>query len=108
LELFTTMVDARIAVEQGKEQQPSHSAIDNGNPAQFKPKYLVLDDINVDLISILVITLSLLSIPIFQFPLLKAFIAAAGILIPLRSFLPPSRVPQGLALITGASSGIGA
>lgn len=102
------MADARVAVEDGSEQQSSHRAIDNGNPAIFKPKWLVLDDINVDLISFLTIILTILSISLFNFPALVSIPAAATLLLPLRSFFPRPKTPEGTILITGASSGIGA
>jgi len=102
------MSQARVAVKEGHEQQPSHKAIDNGNPAIFKPKYFVIDDINIDLVSVMVTAFSVLSVVFLHFPVLKTFLIAAGIVLPLRIFLPFSKTPQGLALITGASSGIGA
>ncbi|EON66106.1 hypothetical protein W97_05349 [Coniosporium apollinis CBS 100218] len=81
------MAQARVAVKEGAEQQPSHAAIDNGNPANLKPKYLVLDDINIDLITVGVTTCTLISIFAFHFPTV---------------------IYSCPALITGASSGIGA
>ncbi|KAI9768038.1 MAG: hypothetical protein M1839_004301 [Geoglossum umbratile] len=102
------MPEAHIADKEGAEQQPSHSAIDCGNPAKFKPKYLVLDDINVDLISISVAAFSFLFVLFPYFSGIKALLIAAAIILPLRFFFPQPTTPQGLALITGASSGIGA
>jgi len=95
-------------VDEGTGQQPSHLAIDKGNPAQFKSKILILDDVNVDLISLLITAIAFFSVFFIQIPILKVFFVTTGILLPLRIFLPFSQVPQGLALITGASSGIGA
>jgi hypothetical protein len=99
--------DVSGAVE-NEDQQPSHKAIDNGNPARFKPVYLVLDDINVDFISASVTFLATLCVVFLQFAPTKTFSAAALILAPLRIFFPRPTNPEGLALITGASSGIGA
>jgi hypothetical protein len=42
--LSITMATARVGLE-GKakaDEQPSHNAIDNGNPAHFKPRWFVL------------------------------------------------------------------
>lgn len=102
------MADAHVAVDHGAEQQASHRAIDNGNPTIFKPKWLVLDDINVDLISFLTIITTILSIFFFSVPALVSIPAAAAFLLPLRLFLPRPKTPSGTVLITGASSGIGA
>lgn len=102
------MSHVRLGPELGQEEQPSHRAIDNGNPAVFKVKWLVLDDVNVDILS--GTTILAAAIAVFYFgvsPKLAAGLAAAFVL-PLRFFLPHSKVPQGLVLITGASSGIGA
>jgi hypothetical protein len=102
------MVDARVAVEHGAEQQPSHRAIDNGNPTIFRPKWLVLDDINIDLVSFLTLVTTVGSIILFGIPTILAMPAAAIFLLPLRLFFPRPKTPKGLVLITGASSGIGA
>jgi len=98
----------RVAVNKGSEQQPSHSAIDQGNPASFKLKYLVLDDINIDLISVIVAAVSLVSVFASYISSSKAFLVAAAIILPLRTFFPHPINPDGLVLITGGSSGIGA
>lgn len=103
------MPSASIGAEKDSEQQPSHRAIDNGNPTVFKPKWLVLDDINMDLLTFFTSLASIGSCLIFG--LAAAWITiplAAAIILPIRLFLPRSKAPQGLALITGASSGIGA
>jgi short chain dehydrogenase len=102
------MPQARVGVTEGAEQQPSHQAIDNGNPAKFKPAYLVLDDINVDLISVAVVAALIASVSVFHFSSTKALLLSAAIILPLRTFFPRPTNPQGLVLITGASSGIGA
>jgi len=102
------MSPERLSVEKGSEKQPSHNAIDYGNPAIFKPKFFVIDDINIDLISVLVTSISLLSVFTSYVSSLKAFVAAAAIILPLRTFLPRPKKPEGLVLITGGSSGIGA
>jgi hypothetical protein len=90
------------------DQQPSHRAVDNGNPAIFKPVYFVLDDINIDLISVTVTFLSITCAVFSLFSPVKTSLAAALIIVPLRLFFPRPTNPTGLALITGASSGIGA
>lgn len=90
------------------EQRPSHSAIDNGNPAIFKPKWLVLDDVNVDLISTVVTGAALIGIILFGVPWTIAGGSLLAFLLPLRTIFPRAKPPTGLVLITGASSGIGA
>jgi len=90
------------------EAQPSHAAIEAGNPAIFKPRYLVLDDINVDLLTVLVTLSSFLSIFALHLPMVLTLLAAAAVIFPLRLLFPRPAAPQGTVLITGASSGIGA
>lgn len=100
--------NGRVGVQEGAEQQPSHAAIDNGNPSIFKPKYLVLDDINIDLISVTLTFATLASIFVLGFATLPTVISGSTAIVALRTFFPRSTVPKGLVLITGASSGIGA
>ena len=102
------MVDARVAVEDGAEQQPSHRAIDNGNPTIYKPKWLVIDDVNIDLVSYVTLVTTVVSVLFLGFPAILVIAAAVIFLIPLRLFFPRPKTPEGLVLITGASSGIGA
>ncbi|KAF2188345.1 NAD(P)-binding protein [Zopfia rhizophila CBS 207.26] len=102
------MSPARVGVEDGAGQQPSHKAIDNGNLTIFKPKWLVLDDLNIDLISFVMVLATSTSILFFDLPARIAIPAAAALILPLRLFLPRPKTLQGLVLITGASSGIGA
>jgi short-subunit dehydrogenase len=91
------------------QQQPSHEAIDNGNPAIFKPKWLVLDDANVDLICETLASTAVLSVFFFGVPSIPIIASVGGVaILVLRSFFPRSQPPKGLVLITGASSGIGA
>ncbi|KAK7429826.1 hypothetical protein QQZ08_003671 [Neonectria magnoliae] len=90
------------------KSSPSRQAIDDGNPAMFKPRWLVLDDTNIDLITSVSILIALISVLLFNIPLKLAAPVAASIVLPLRVSLPKSDPPTGLALITGASSGIGA
>jgi hypothetical protein len=45
------MSSAHVGVDEGAKEQPSHRTIDNGNPSNFNPKWFVLDDVNIDLIS---------------------------------------------------------
>jgi hypothetical protein len=90
------------------EAQPSHAGIEAGNPAIFKPRYLVLDDINVDLLTVLVTILSFLSHFALHLPMVLTLLAAAAVIFPLRLLFPRPATPQGTVLITGASSGIGA
>jgi len=102
------MSSVRVGVEDGVVQQPSHEAIDNGNPTVFKPKWLVLDDLNIDLISFVTVLATSTSILFFGLSTRIAIPAAAALILPLRLFLPRPKTPQGLVLVTGASSGIGA
>ncbi|KAL5042394.1 hypothetical protein BDW71DRAFT_216994 [Aspergillus fruticulosus] len=88
-------------------QTPSHT-IDHANPSIFKPKYFVLDDINVDLLSFNILAASGLA---YCFSYLDAKLAAAVVaatVLPLRLIFPRPKTPAGTVLITGASSGIGA
>lgn len=101
-------INARLDVEPNTSQQPSHRAIDNGNPTIYKPKWLVLDDINIDLITFAVFVASAASILFFRYTLTPTLILATTIILPIRLFFPRPKVPEGLVLITGASSGIGA
>jgi hypothetical protein len=89
------------------DEQPSHAAIEAENPAIFRPKYLVLDDINVDLITVLVTVSNFLSIFALHLPIVLTLSAAAAAILPLRLPFPRPATPQGIVLITGASSGIG-
>jgi len=100
--------DARIGVADGADQLPSHEAIDNGNPTIYKPKWFVIDDINIDLISFMTFMAGCASIPFLNVPPSVALPAMAAIILPLRLFLPRPKTPEGLVLITGGSSGIGA
>jgi len=101
------MVQARIGTQTGDEQ-PSHSAIDNGNPAEFEPRWLVLDDVNIDLITVTAAAAAIASTLLYGVsPTIAGGLWAAAVL-PLRFFLPRPKTPEGLVLITGASSGIGA
>jgi len=99
-----------LASRDGSKQEPhpSHDAIDNGNPADFKPKWLVLDDVNIDMLSIGLTAAALISVLAFQQPAKLVGLAWASAFLPLRIFLPRPKTPEGLVLITGASSGIGA
>lgn len=89
-------------------EQPSHKAIDNGNPAIFKPKFFVLDDISIDLITVVVSTITVAAVFTSYIAGIPAILGAAAILLPLRTFFPRPVAPEGLVLITGGSSGIGA
>ncbi|KAK5188852.1 hypothetical protein LTR99_011088 [Exophiala xenobiotica] len=91
-----------------EQEQPSHGAVEVGNPASFKPKYLVLDDINIELITVFAAVSTAISIFVLGTPGLLTAAATAAIILPLRAFFPRPTTPQGLVLITGASSGIGA
>lgn len=104
------MSTSRVAVEEGSEQQPSHRAIDNGNPTKYNmPNFFVLDDINIDIITFVVFLATCASV-LFLGPIaaVTTIPAAAAVVLPLRIFLPRPTTPHGLVLITGASSGIGA
>jgi len=102
------MSQTRIGVSEGSEEQPSHRAIDNGNPSNFKPVYFVLDDVNVDLITFVTSILAAASVLLHQLSPVLALLIGASVILPLRLFFPRSSKPSGLVLITGASSGIGA
>jgi hypothetical protein len=97
-----------IEGHEGSQEQASHRAIDNGNPANFKPVYFILDDINIDLITFLSSIVSILAVVLRQLSPFQALFIASAIILPLRLFLPRSTKPTGLVLVTGASSGIGA
>jgi hypothetical protein len=97
-----------VSVNTAFKEQPSHAAIDHGNPARFKPIYFVLDDINIDLISVIVTTISFVLVFTPYVSGIKTILVAAAIIIPLRTFFPRPTNPDGLVLITGGSSGIGA
>ena len=43
------MSSARVGIEDGAERQSFHGAIDSGNPTAYKPKWLFLDEVNIDL-----------------------------------------------------------
>jgi hypothetical protein len=90
------------------DEQPSHKAIDNGNPAHFNPKWFVLDDVNIALISVLATVAALASFFFLGSSAKLALLVPATIVLPLRLLFPRSEPPEGLVLITGASSGIGA
>jgi hypothetical protein len=98
----------RVTVKDGSAQQPSHLAIDYGNPAIFKPKYLVLDDINIDLISVIVVFIGIVSAFTSYTSSTTAVLMVATAILPLRMIFPRPITPEGLVLITGGSSGIGA
>ena len=106
--------DARVSVNEGSEQQPSHRALDNGNAAAaaaYKPAAFRLDDINIDLISVIITTAAVISALLLRQQPAKLIVpatAAAATVLALRLFFPRPKPPQGLVLITGGSSGIGA
>jgi hypothetical protein len=104
------MATARVGLEDGAKanEQPSHKAIDHGNPAHFKPKWFVLDDANIDLITVITTIAALGSFFLFRSPIKLSVLVPAAIILPLRLWFPRPRTPEGLVLITGASSGIGA
>lgn len=88
--------------------QPSIEAVDKGNPGNFRVKWAVVDDINIDLASIVATVAAVASVVFLRCPLPVAGLGLAAVLLPLRLLLPRSKPPSGTALITGASSGIGA
>ncbi|XMA13637.1 hypothetical protein WAI453_006428 [Rhynchosporium graminicola] len=90
------------------DEQPSHKAIDNGNPAQFNPKWLALDAVNIDIISVIATAAALASSFFLGSSAILALLVLATTVIPLRLLFPTAKPPEGLVLITGASSGIGA
>lgn len=108
--------DARVSVDEGSEQQPSHRALDNNyDSATYKGAALRLDDINIDLISVIITTATaaaavISTLLLHQPPakLIAPATAAAASVLALRLFLPRPNPPRGLVLITGGSSGIGA
>jgi hypothetical protein len=102
------MSQARIGVEVGEDEKPSHRAIDHGKTTTYKPKWMVFDDINIDLLSIILTATTLVSVFFLGFPAIIAAPAAAAVILPLRLFFPRPKPPQGLVLIVGGSSGIGA
>ncbi|KAL4864070.1 hypothetical protein BDV12DRAFT_16974 [Aspergillus spectabilis] len=88
-------------------EKPSHD-IERGNPASFKPKYLVLDDINVDFISFNIFAATGVAYLLSYIDRTIALAALTAGLLPLRLIFPRSKTPFGTVLITGASSGLGA
>jgi NADPH:quinone reductase-like Zn-dependent oxidoreductase len=89
-------------------QQPSHKAIDNGNPTIFKPKWLVLDSVNISLITYASLLTTLISTFYFKIPFKLSALPLGTLILPLRLFFPLPKTPEGRVLITGGSSGIGA
>lgn len=89
-------------------EQPSHKAIDEGNPAHFAPRWLVLDDTNIDLITFTASVAAVCSAFLFPSFIKLSVLVPAALILPLRLFFPRPKTPEGLVLITGASSGIGA
>jgi len=90
------------------EGQPSHGAVSEKNQAVFKPKWLILDDINIDLLSILAAVSALVSVFGLGCQARAVAPAAAAVIVALRLLFPRPTAPQGTVLITGGSSGIGA
>ncbi|KAL3430588.1 hypothetical protein BDV09DRAFT_202106 [Aspergillus tetrazonus] len=97
---------SKLGDPKAPSENPSHT-IDHANPSMFKPKYLVLDDINVDLLSFNILAASGLAY-LFSYLDAKLAAAVAATVLPLRLIFPRPKTPTGTVLITGASSGIGA
>jgi hypothetical protein len=87
------MVDARVSIDENGDQQFSHRAVDNGNPTIYKSTWLVLEDINVDLISYFALVTIIVSVFFFGLPAVLALPVAAAFLLPLRLFLPRPKRP---------------
>ncbi|KAH6664303.1 hypothetical protein B0J14DRAFT_523471 [Halenospora varia] len=104
------MATARVGLEGNANagEQPSHNAIDKGNPAHFNPRWFVLDDANIDLITFTTTIAALGSFFLFRSSIKLSVLVPAAIILPLRLWFPRPKTPEGLVLITGASSGIGA
>jgi len=112
---FSTLLSTKMAATHtGPEakhnayEQPSHKAIDEGNPAHFAPRWLVLDDTNIDLITFTASVAAVCSAFLFPSFIKLSVLVPAALILPLRLFFPRPKTPEGLVLITGASSGIGA
>lgn len=92
------------------DAEPRTRKFDSGldNPAVYKPKWFVADDVNIDLFTVVVSTASFIAWRFFKVPIVIAAIPLLALVLPLRLFFPLKRPPQGRVLITGASSGIGA
>ena len=90
------------------EDQPSLKNIDAVDNVKQDFTFAVLDDTNVALLTILVLGTTAASRILLGTSLIKATVMAAFVLLPLRYLFPVATKPTGLALITGASSGIGA
>ena len=112
---FSTLLSTKMAATHtGPEakhnayEQPSHKAIDKGNPARFAPRWLVLDDTNIDLITFTASVAAVCSAFLFPSFIKLSVLVPAALILPLRLFFPRPKTPEGLVLITGASSGIGA
>jgi len=99
-----------VPAETNGSSQPSHNAIDNLNSDTHaqRPTYFALDDINVDLITMFTVLSGTLSVFLLGTSVVKAASLIALVLLPLRMMFPMATKPTGLALVTGASSGIGA
>ncbi|KAL4759427.1 SDR family NAD(P)-dependent oxidoreductase [Aspergillus foveolatus] len=84
---------SKLGNSKAPSENPSH-VIDYANPSIFKPKYLVLDDINVDLLSFNILAASGLA---YLFSYLDAKLAAAiaATILPLRLIFPRSKAPTG-------------
>ena len=91
----------------GNQPESSQHVVEDRNPAVFKQKWLVIDDINIDLLSVLA-TFSAVVAVLLGYPAKAVVPITAALVLPLRTFLPHPAVPQGLVLVTGGSSGIGA
>ncbi|KAJ5285699.1 hypothetical protein N7524_001005 [Penicillium chrysogenum] len=91
-----------------KMESPSHRTTEHGNPAVFKPRWFVLDDINVEIISAGAVAATVVAWLTSSISVKEALAGLLATVIPLRLFLPRPNPPRGTVLITGASSGIGA
>ena len=103
------MLEKNINLQpQDGTKTPSRAAVDDGNPATFHPHWLVVDDVNIDLFSWGIAAAALALVSFFHQPASIVLPVAGAVLLPMRIFFPRPRNPEGLVLITGASSGIGA
>jgi hypothetical protein len=84
--------DVRVNVDETRES--SQRVVEDKNAAVFKPKWLVVDDINIDLISVLATITALIAVIIFRYPLKVAVPAAAAVILSLRAFLPLTTTPK--------------
>merc|ERR1712093_816597 len=99
---FSTLLSTKMAATHtGPEakhnayEQPSHKAIDEGNPAHFAPRWLVLDDTNIDLITFTASVAAVCSAFLFPSFIKLSVLVPAALILPLRLFFSSPKNPGG-------------